>query len=240
MVSARDSLFQTFYRARDLYAASQHLTTYAIAEPPLPPQRMEVRGEAEHIALSWVAAPGTPAPAAWEVFRTSGWVDDLFASGCLDDTSLRCGYEQIGTLPGGASTILDTTAAPNTDHYYYIQVIGAPQPVGPRAITGTPGGQPLRSGRYLAQTWLPATRKDPTAARTWLPATLALSPVAPNPVRDEAAIRFTLVEPSAVTVGVYDALGRRVAVLTEGHRAAGSHKLCSVPLDWHPAFTWWC
>ena len=37
--SARDSLFQTFYRARDLYNASNAMAAYPIVEPPRPPTR---------------------------------------------------------------------------------------------------------------------------------------------------------------------------------------------------------
>ena len=48
-----------------------------------------------------------------------------------------------------------------------------------------------------------------------------LAPVRPNPVVGRAAVRFGLEEPSAVRVSVHDALGREVAVLTEGPMEAG-------------------
>ncbi|HLA64666.1 MAG TPA: PQQ-binding-like beta-propeller repeat protein [Rhodothermales bacterium] len=47
--------------------------------------------------------------------------------------------------------------------------------------------------------------------------------VAPNPAADRAAIALTLPAAEAATVAVYDALGRRVAVLHDGALAAGTH-----------------
>lgn len=47
----------------------------------------------------------------------------------------------------------------------------------------------------------------------------------PNPVRTEASVRVTLDGAEAVTVDVFDTLGRRVAVLHDGPLAAGTHRL---------------
>lgn len=49
--------------------------------------------------------------------------------------------------------------------------------------------------------------------------------VFPNPSRGEGTLRVTLVTPQAVTLAVYDMLGRRVALLHEGPMAAGQHSL---------------
>ena len=50
--------------------------------------------------------------------------------------------------------------------------------------------------------------------------------VYPNPTGDRASVRVSVAEPaSAATVSVYDALGRRVAVLHDGPLAAGAHGL---------------
>ncbi len=48
---------------------------------------------------------------------------------------------------------------------------------------------------------------------------------APNPARDATILRLTLPTSTAVTVIVFDALGRRVATLHEGALAAGTHAL---------------
>ena len=57
---------------------------------------------------------------------------------------------------------------------------------------------------------------------------LSVEPVAPNPVRGAAMVRYRTDAPGAATVEVLDGLGRRVAVLAEGAHAAGPH---SVRLD---------
>jgi len=45
----------------------------------------------------------------------------------------------------------------------------------------------------------------------------------PNPVTDGATVRYDLPTSSEVTLTVHDMLGRRVAVLAEGCRGAGTH-----------------
>jgi hypothetical protein len=50
----------------------------------------------------------------------------------------------------------------------------------------------------------------------------------PNPLRREGAVTVTLAAPGAVEVGLYDVLGRRVALLHEGTLSSGPH---TFPLD---------
>jgi hypothetical protein len=52
--------------------------------------------------------------------------------------------------------------------------------------------------------------------------------VAPNPLRADSRITFTLEEPSPVNLSLFDVNGRRRAVLLDEHREAGEHVL---PLD---------
>ena len=54
-------------------------------------------------------------------------------------------------------------------------------------------------------------------------AALRLAPAAPNPARSRTALRFTLRASGAVRLRLFDALGREVAVLADGDRAAGEH-----------------
>lgn len=54
---------------------------------------------------------------------------------------------------------------------------------------------------------------------------VVLQPVAPNPVRDRAVLRFTLEAPGPVRLDVHDLLGRSVAVVLDGYRAAGAHEV---------------
>ena len=56
-------------------------------------------------------------------------------------------------------------------------------------------------------------------------AELSLSTPQPNPVRGTARVPFTLAAAGPVRLTVVDALGREVAVLAEGDRAAGEHEV---------------
>lgn len=55
------------------------------------------------------------------------------------------------------------------------------------------------------------------------PGTFALRPAFPNPFREETTLTFELAEAAEVRLEVFDALGRRVALLAEGPRPAGTH-----------------
>jgi hypothetical protein len=52
-----------------------------------------------------------------------------------------------------------------------------------------------------------------------------LEPNYPNPFHGQTTISFVLPEPGPVRLAVYDALGRRVAVLVDEVRAAGRHEV---------------
>ena len=53
------------------------------------------------------------------------------------------------------------------------------------------------------------------------PVVLAFEPAYPNPLTDAAVIRFTSARTQPVRLAVFDALGRRVAVLFEATAVAG-------------------
>ncbi|MFT5143680.1 MAG: hypothetical protein ACI80V_002177 [Rhodothermales bacterium] len=53
--------------------------------------------------------------------------------------------------------------------------------------------------------------------------------VFPNPFLDRATVEVALSSGQAIELSVYDMLGRRLAVLTEGFLPAGRHRI-----DWHP------
>src|SRR5690606_14601874 len=63
------------------------------------------------------------------------------------------------------------------------------------------------------------------AAAVSTPEAPALAPVvAPNPMRGEGRVRYTLAGAAHATLAVYDLLGRRVATLHEGRQEAGAHE----------------
>ncbi|MFO8231634.1 MAG: T9SS type A sorting domain-containing protein, partial [Longimonas sp.] len=64
-----------------------------------------------------------------------------------------------------------------------------------------------------------ATPSEPVEVQVRLQDDMALTPVAPNPVRGQGTVELTVRETQAVTATVYDALGRRVRTLHDGEIA---------------------
>jgi hypothetical protein len=62
--------------------------------------------------------------------------------------------------------------------------------------------------------------------RAWAAGTtLRLDPARPNPVRDSAALTFTVAKPATVRMTLFDVGGREVRTLYEGPAAAGTHEV---------------
>ena len=70
-----------------------------------------------------------------------------------------------------------------------------------------------------------ADASEESAAGADVPERFALSANYPNPFNPTTVLTYDLPEARAVTLTVYDVLGRRVARLDEGVRAAGRHRL---------------
>ena len=66
------------------------------------------------------------------------------------------------------------------------------------------------------------------------PEVLTLAPVRPNPSRGRAAVRVGVPAAGPVSVSVFDAVGRRVAALSDGERAAGWHAVPVESSGWAP------
>lgn len=224
VMSARDSLFQTFMRAQDLFESSQALNQYPIVEPPRAPTRFSLWGRSNHIDLDWVPASEGPEITHWEIFRTEGWEDNLYVNGCLADASIECGYERIATLPTETTSYEDADVLPGVDYFYYLQGVGETQSLDNHAITGTPGGIPLRSGRYLTQSYSPVSLQTSTALDDDRhPLRFSLEGNYPNPFSEETTIRYVLPEASDVQLTVYDVLGREVKRLIQDYQMSGSY-----------------
>jgi len=65
----------------------------------------------------------------------------------------------------------------------------------------------------------------PLEPASGLPTAFALAAPWPNPARQRATVRVALPEPSALTVEVFDLLGRRVRQLVDADHPAGGHEL---------------
>ncbi len=63
---------------------------------------------------------------------------------------------------------------------------------------------------------------DPDPA---LPAAASLAPGFPNPFSERVQFSFALSEPDVIRLEVFDLLGRRIAVLDDGMRSAGTHEV---------------
>ena len=225
VMTARDSLFQMFYRARDLYTASNNMTTYPIPEPPRAPVHFSLWERQEAIDLEWTPASDGPAVDHWELYRTDRWEDNLYVNGCLDDLSIACGYERVASLSAEATSYTDTDVLPGVDYFYYIEGIGQPQPVDPRAITGTPYGLPLRSSRYLTQTYTPVSLQTSTSVTDeTVPERFVLEGNYPNPFNAVTTIRYGLPAAADIELVVYDVMGRKVAVLVRQRQGAGRYE----------------
>ena len=81
------------------------------------------------------------------------------------------------------------------------------------------------------------TLSNPRTVSLAAPETTTLRPPFPNPVRQQATIRYTLPRAQGVTISLYDVLGRRVRTLTQGQQAAGRHER-SVDLSGLPSGTY--
>ncbi len=198
--TARDSMFQAMIRARDVWSASNDMTTYPILQAPLPPKTFEVFGLPNRIELAWETIAGSPDPVAWEIYRTSDFEDKL-------------PYELVQTLPGSARSYDDVNLVRGVDYYYFIQAVGPDNPVDELGITGTPGGMPLRSGRYFTQTYTPATLKRPPGEQ------VTDFRIVPNPVNFAAndEVRFLVGgDPFRAQVAFFDIPGNAtITVYTE-------------------------
>ncbi len=235
VVTARDSLLLTQQRAINLYAASNQMSTYPIPEAPHSPTTFTVTGRPDKVEIAWTPPAGGPTRTGWNLYRTSRFEDYIYqncmnldtrqfidGSNALDPadpsagSQVHCGYDLIAELGAGATSYEDTDLNRGTDYYYYLQAVGEAQPVDPDGINGTPNGSPLRSSRYLTQTYLPVNLKRPPYGST---GTVADARIVPNPVNlgADPTIRFDQEDrvaffniPGNCTIKVYTEIGELI------------------------------
>lgn len=100
--TGKDSLFQTFGRAKDAWDNG-----LSIQQPPPPPDLFEVNSGGDRIQLSWSGnAESYPGFTGYRVYRAIGKADTT--------------YEEIADLPAGTLSYDDTQAARGFDYYYYV------------------------------------------------------------------------------------------------------------------------
>ena len=106
--TGRDSLFQTFKRARAAFRNDM-----VIPEPPLPPTIFRVNSEGDNIRLSWEPSPSESDPnfGGYRIYRALGSVDsfyhEIYACGTGTDNAIEYQYK-------------DREAIRGFSYYYYI------------------------------------------------------------------------------------------------------------------------
>ena len=152
----------------------------------------------------------------WYSFETSGGAVQVTLnpsagrSGRLDvydsvspyQTSNAATGRSFGTGTGQASV---TATLPAGTHYVRVRHDGVRAADWRQPYRLTVQAEPMRAARSRA-------------------AEFGLEPAAPNPFRDRTAITYHLAEDGPVSLAVYDALGRRVAVLASGEGSQGTHR----------------
>lgn len=133
------------------------------------------------------------------------------------------GVWRVGHLPVGTTktlaltaTVIGSGAITNTAE---ITRNNLPDPDS-RTGNGDPAEDDQASAMVEAQA---AAAKATTRPSATLPTTIELEPNFPNPFHLETTIPFSLPEAARVTLTIYDVLGREIATLVDGPRAAGRH-----------------
>ncbi len=138
------------------------------------------------------------------------------ASGVSQITSVDFLLSRTGSA-GTFSPI--ATGQPNTGSFSWVVTGPATNAAVVRIVVHDAGG---RTSADVSDTTFAITT-DPTGVDGEV-TELALSPVWPDPVRDQAVLRFSLPQAARVRLSVIDLQGREVAVAVEGEVGGGRHE----------------
>lgn len=142
-LTGRDSLFNTFKRARANYKSD-----YKIPQSPRPPQEFRVVSGTDKIDLEWKTYKGQSPPGGFEIYRgRNSW------EGAVED---GYEYELIAEVGSEERSFSDTEVTRGINYFYYIQSVGKANIDG---TAMTPTGVPLKSSRFYTQTYDPAQLK---------------------------------------------------------------------------------
>lgn len=212
VMTSRDSLFQLIERATAAFENG-----YQVPAPPRAPSSFSVTSGTDQITIAWTPTE-TPA-GGWELYRAQNRYQGIPAPNEEEKYICIAGCPGTPPLPPNATSFQDTDASANVQYFYYLQAVGAPQSNDPLAINGTPGGVPLKSSRYYAQSY--------DAARLLIPPGEQLSDIrlVPNPVNlgvdqelrwpgevGRNQLTFWNI-PGQCTISIYTELGEHVRTL---------------------------
>jgi hypothetical protein len=159
------------------------------------------------VRLAWTTASET-ANAGFAVERRTGGPDAEVRDAGLRDGGLRdagprdAAWQRLGFVAGAGTTTEAQTYA-FTDRRLPFEATRATYRLRQVDFDGT------------------ATRSDAVTVELGAPTRTTLHAPFPQPTREAATVRYALAEAGAVTLGVYDALGRRVATLVDAEHGAG-------------------
>ena len=147
-------------------------------------------------------------------------VDDIVIAGSCQAVDLRS--ERAGNGDGRVYTLSlavadDAGNVATADYEVYV-----PKNANQTAVAGPPVY--TVTGCAAAGALAAAAAAGLGLPTTEVPTDYALDPAFPNPLSRTATVGFDVPEAGAVLVAVYDALGREVARLADGHVEAGHHQ----------------
>jgi len=166
--------------------------------PPAPGE-LSSEWDGEFLTLRWgraAAAAGAADARFYAVYRIRSGAEPDYAAALADPRNLY--------LVTGDTLAVDRPRDAGEPYYYVVTSVSS------NSIESAPTGAVVVEGR--------AVSAEPSG-----PAPVRLSQNYPNPFGDATVISFALEAPGAVTLRVYDVLGREVAVLVDEVLSPGTH-----------------
>ncbi|HKJ66386.1 MAG TPA: hypothetical protein VKA68_00375, partial [bacterium] len=184
-------------------ASANYTSGYDIPEPPLPPSNFTLTSGTDRITLSWETFNGDNPPGGFELYRTRNQYQGIPEEKFI--------YNKIAELGPTERSYEDTEVTRGIQYFYYLQAVGDVN----NDPTGlTPIGVRLKSGRYYAQSYIPAFLKRASGE------TIADSRIVPNPYNlgSDKNVRWPgqqdrlgfLDIPGQCTIEIYTELGELV------------------------------
>ncbi len=197
-MTARDSLFDTFQRAIDIYRGGLNAP-----HPPPPPTSFIVTSGTDEIVVDWTASS---APATWQLWRAQKHYSGIAAALEVGPDGLGVPdrareYELAAELPGNATNYRDTKVVRGGSYYYYLVGVGS---------------DGSKTSRYYAQTYNPATLKRPPGQ------SLSAVRIVPNPYHIDAdpAVRLDVQDrmafyeiPGEARIQIFSELGELIRTI---------------------------
>jgi hypothetical protein len=201
--TGKDSLFQTFRRARANY--NSH---YTIPQPPPPPDRFTVTSGGDRIMLQWSkSAESWPNFDGYRVYRAKTKTDTTF------ELIFSCNKSNV------TNSFDDITASQGFNYFYYIQTKDD------GSTNDIQRGVPLVSSMFYTMTNKVGAIITGVTGISCLINHFTLGQNYPNPFNPTTVFQYQLSTACLVRLDVFDILGRNVAILVNEKKSAGYYSL---------------